>query len=77
MDVLLTSLISIKFNLFVDKENAERLSVQVNEAVTLLTEYNSRLAAEMDCRKKVANMLRDFMQAQKELLLQAEQRLEV
>lgn len=61
----------------IDKESAERLSAQVNEAVTLLTDYNARLAAEMECRKKVATMLRDFTQAQKELLTQAEQRLEV
>lgn len=62
---------------FVDKESAEQLSTQVNEAMALLTEYNNRLSTEMECRKKVATMLRDFTQAQKELLAQAEQRLEV
>lgn len=63
--------------MFIDKDQADQLSKQVNDAVNLLTEYNQRLANEMDCRKKVATMLRDFLQAQKELLAQAEQRLEV
>ncbi|PSN30137.1 Regulation of nuclear pre-mRNA domain-containing protein 1B [Blattella germanica] len=58
------------------KATAEKLSVQVNEAVHLLTDYNSRLAAEMEYRKKLTTMLRDFHQAQKDLLAQAEQRLE-
>lgn len=59
-----------------DKATAEKLAVQVNEAVQLLLEYNSRLAAEMEDRKKVSSMLRDFIQAQRELYAQAEQRLE-
>jgi len=59
-----------------DKASAEKLSVQVNEAVHLLTDYNSRLAAEMEYRKKLTTMLRDFLQAQKDLLAQAEHRLE-
>ncbi|XP_044734862.1 regulation of nuclear pre-mRNA domain-containing protein 1B [Chrysoperla carnea] len=59
-----------------DRESAERLSAQVSEAIGLLLDYNSRLAAELDGRKKVAAMLRDFTQAQQELLAQAEQRLE-
>ncbi|XP_075224971.1 regulation of nuclear pre-mRNA domain-containing protein 1B [Lycorma delicatula] len=59
-----------------DKATAERLSVQVNDAVSLLTEYNTRLANEMEDRKKVTQMLRDFIQAQRELLQQAENRLE-
>jgi hypothetical protein len=45
--------------------------------VHLLTDYNSRLAAEMEYRKKLTIMLRDFLQAQKDLLAQAEHRLEV
>lgn len=60
-----------------DKESAERLSKQVTEAVVLLLDYNSRLAAELDGRKKLAAMLRDFTQAQQQLLSQAELRLEV
>ncbi|XP_044253964.1 regulation of nuclear pre-mRNA domain-containing protein 1B [Tribolium madens] len=59
-----------------DKEQAEKLSQQVNEAVTLLNEYNSRLATEMEHRKKVSSMIRDFLQVQQELLAQAEQNLE-
>ncbi|XP_039284135.1 regulation of nuclear pre-mRNA domain-containing protein 1B [Nilaparvata lugens] len=59
-----------------DKAAAERLSIEVNEAVALLTDYNSRLASEMDDRKKVTQMLRDFIQAQRDLLQQAEQRLD-
>lgn len=50
---------------------------QVNEAVQLLNEYNTRLATEMDERTKLASMLRDFQAEQKELLVQAEKRLEV
>lgn len=59
-----------------DKAAAERLSAQVNDAVSLLTEYNTRLANEMEDRRKVTQMLRDFIQAQRELLAQAENRLE-
>lgn len=43
----------------------------------LLNDYNERLAAEVEARRKVTTMLRDFLQAQKELLAQAEQNLEV
>jgi regulator of Ty1 transposition protein 103 len=63
--------------LLTDKASAEKLSAQVNEAVQLLTDYNSRLASEMEYRKKLTTMLKDFLQAQKDLLAQAEHRLEV
>ncbi|KAK7792284.1 hypothetical protein R5R35_013313 [Gryllus longicercus] len=59
-----------------DKAAADKLAVQVNEAVQLLTEYNARLAMEMDDRKKVTQMLNDFIQTQKDMLSHAEQRLE-
>ncbi|XP_005175234.1 regulation of nuclear pre-mRNA domain-containing protein 1B [Musca domestica] len=59
-----------------DKEAAQNLAKQVNEAVELLNDYNSRLAAEMEERTKLAVMLRDFQAEQKELLAQAEKRLE-
>ncbi|ALC43911.1 CG9018 [Drosophila busckii] len=59
-----------------DKDKAKLLANQVNEAVNLLNDYNSRLAAEMEERTKLAAMLRDFQAEQKELLAQAEQRLE-
>ncbi|KAH8278226.1 hypothetical protein KR044_002923 [Drosophila immigrans] len=60
-----------------DKEKAKVLARQVNEAVDLLNDYNARLSAEMEERTKLAAMLRDFQAEQKELLAQAEQRLDV
>ncbi|XP_017022796.1 regulation of nuclear pre-mRNA domain-containing protein 1B [Drosophila kikkawai] len=59
-----------------DKDKAKALALQVNEAVDLLNDYNARLAAEMEERTKLATMLRDFQAEQKELLSQAEQRLD-
>ncbi|KAI5700342.1 hypothetical protein M8J76_002800 [Diaphorina citri] len=55
---------------------AENLSIQVNEAVDLLTNYNTRLVTEMEDRKRASAMLKDYIAAQRELLEQAEQRLE-
>ena len=60
-----------------DKEAAAKLHIKVNEAVQLLKDYNSRLAAEMSERNKLTVMLKDFQKEQQELLTQAEQRLEV
>lgn len=60
-----------------DKEAAIKLAVQVNDAIALLNEYNSRLADEMTERKKLTVMLRDFQTEQADLLAHAEQRLEV
>lgn len=60
-----------------DKEAAHKLSREVNEALNLLNEYNARLCTEMEDRKKLQNMLKDFQQEQRELLAQAESRLEV
>lgn len=51
--------------------------MQVNDAVDLLTNYNARLSKEMEQRKHVAGMLRDFLQAQMDLKEQAESRLAV
>uniref|UniRef100_A0A2A4K6Y7 CID domain-containing protein n=1 Tax=Heliothis virescens TaxID=7102 RepID=A0A2A4K6Y7_HELVI len=59
-----------------DKESAHRLSAVVNSAVELLAEYNLRLSEELDKRRRVAAMLRDFAQAQRDLAKQAEARLE-
>ncbi|XP_052872959.1 regulation of nuclear pre-mRNA domain-containing protein 1B [Anopheles cruzii] len=59
-----------------DKEAAIKLAADVNDAIKLLNNYNARLAAEMDDRKKLTTMLRDFQREQQELLLQAENRLE-
>lgn len=60
-----------------DRTEADKLSVQVNEAVLLLNSYNERLSTEMDHRKKVSSMLKDFLDLQQELLAQAEHKLEV
>lgn len=59
-----------------DKEAALKLAERVNAAVELLTDYNNRLAHEMDERKRVVQMLRDYTILQKQLLQQAESRLE-
>lgn len=70
-------LFSILLNHFTDKESAISLSAIVNSAVELLAEYNLRLSEELEKRRKVAAMLRDFAQAQRDLAKQAEVRLEV
>lgn len=49
----------------------------VNEAIQIIGQYNGRLSAEMEQRGKLSIMLRDFHNEQKELLLQAEKRLDV
>lgn len=59
-----------------DKEQAVKLALQVNEAVKILHDYNNRLAVEMEDRKKLAVMLKDFHAEQRDLLSQAEQRLQ-
>jgi len=59
-----------------DKEQAAKLVVQVNEAAKILHEYNNRLCAEMEDRKKLTTMLKDFQAEQRDLLSQAEQRLQ-
>ncbi|XP_059612901.1 regulation of nuclear pre-mRNA domain-containing protein 1B [Phlebotomus argentipes] len=59
-----------------DKEAAQKLSREVNDALNLLNEYNARLCTEMEDRKKLQNMLKDFQQEQRELLTQAESRLD-
>lgn len=60
-----------------DRRMGEALLRQVNEAVSLLSEYNARLVSEMSERKKVGSLLRDFIQAQRGLLIQAENRSQV
>lgn len=59
-----------------DKEQAGKLAVQVEDAIKLLDDYNSRLAEEMSIRKRLTVMIRDFQLEQKELLVHAEKRLE-
>lgn len=60
-----------------DKAAADKLSVQIDEALTLINEYNQRLSVEIENRKKVTTMLRDFLLSQRELLAQAEKSHEV
>ena len=50
---------------------------QVDEACSLLDDYNARLQEELKDRKKVGNMVSEFLSAQKDLLAQAEERLEL
>jgi regulator of Ty1 transposition protein 103 len=49
----------------------------VDSAVSLLTEYNNRLHNELEDRKKMAIMLRDFIEHQKEQVEKGKQKLEV
>lgn len=62
--------------LFLGKMDAQRLGTQVEDAVTLVTEYNGRLSQEIEDRKKLMVMLADFVEGQRELLTHAEKRLE-
>lgn len=59
-----------------DQTQAMLLGKQVDEALQLLTEYNGRLAKEMEDRKTLTKLLLDYTAAQKELLVQAEERLQ-
>ncbi|GIY26769.1 regulation of nuclear pre-mRNA domain-containing protein 1B [Caerostris darwini] len=59
-----------------NREAAEKLSNQVEEAVTLLIDYNKRLADELDDRTEVSKMLNNFVHAQRKLLAEAEQSVE-
>jgi len=54
-----------------------KLLTQVNNASTLLNDYNERLQQELKDRHKVGKMIKDFLAAQKDLLAQAEERLEI
>jgi len=56
---------------------AKVLNGQVEEASTLLDDYNLRLQEELKDRKKVGSMISEFLSAQKDLLAQAEERLEL
>lgn len=59
-----------------NKEAALKLAEQVSDAVKLLNDYNNRLCGEMEDRKRLQVMLKDFAQEQRELVSQAESRLE-
>jgi len=58
-------------------EQAKDQLEQLDAASSLLTEYNKRLHDEMRDRTRVGKMVEDFLTAQKDLLVQAEERLEV
>jgi len=57
--------------------SAQTLLGQVDEASGILDTYNLRLQDELKDRKKVGNMMSEFLSAQKDLLAQAEERLEL
>ncbi|CAC5357516.1 RTT103 [Mytilus coruscus] len=59
-----------------DKESGVKLSRKVEDACILLSEYNFRLNAELEERKMVGKMLKDFIACQKEQLMSAEKKIE-
>jgi len=59
-----------------DKESADKLSEKVDEAALLLNDYNRRLMAELEERKKAARMLRSFILSQKEEIVVTESSLQ-
>ena len=71
------SLHHIKFYFIIKIFFHQVLQGQVDEANTLLDDYNVRLQEELKDRKKVGNMISEFLSAQKDLLAQAEERLEL
>jgi len=60
-----------------NSQEGHKLLRQVEDATQLLDGYNERLQAELTDRKKVGKMVAEFLSAQKDLLAQAEERLEV
>jgi len=56
---------------------AAALLGQVGDASALLDNYNGRLQEELKDRKKVGSMISEFLSAQRDLLAQAEERLEL
>jgi len=63
-------------NVASDEQAKEQLG-QLEAASSLLAEYNKRLQDELRDRTRVGKMVADFLTAQKDLLVQAEERLEV
>lgn len=63
--------------LILDKETAIKLFRQVEDACILLSEYNFRLNAELEERKQVGKMLRDFLTCQKDQVVKGEEKLQV
>ncbi|XP_078543708.1 regulation of nuclear pre-mRNA domain-containing protein 1A isoform X1 [Lissotriton helveticus] len=59
-----------------DKDSGDHLSKKVEDACMCLADYNGRLAAEIDDRKQLIRMLSDFLQSQKEVVAEKEQKLD-
>ena len=51
--------------------------LQIKEATELLNEYNERLQQELKDRKKVSKMIVNFLASQNDLLVKAEENLEL
>jgi regulator of Ty1 transposition protein 103 len=75
LNVTISSLIAIIF--FADQGEASELTKKVEDACNLLVNYNGRLAAELQERKRVARMLRDYLVSQKTALSESEKKLQV
>jgi len=58
-----------------DKDAAQKLAKQVDEACAILSDYNTRLAQELEDRKKISTMLSMFVKNQKLSLAATDQRL--
>jgi len=58
-------------------EAAKKLKTQVDEACSMLTDYNSRLADELQERRRVAKMLKEYIIAQKQSMSESEKLLQV
>jgi len=61
----------------VDSDASRSLEKEIQSAYRVLHDYNRKLDIELLDRKKFSMKLQDFLQAQKDLLTEAEQRLEV
>lgn len=72
-----TVTITIRFGTNTDKEAADKLSKTVDEACLLLAEYNGRLAAELEDRRQLARMLTEYINSQRDALMEREKKLEV
>lgn len=58
------------------EEEAHKLLIKVQAASKLLEDYNRRLEQELVDRRRVGRMVASFLHSQKELMLQAEERLD-
>lgn len=58
-----------------DKNEAEQLGLKVDKACVMLSDYNSRLAKELEDRKKISHKLAAFCRYQRELQEQVQKTL--